>query len=165
MRRLAVVLALAACASPGVPTPASIDPRDLVTDTALLVINPRRVYPTPVHAAVWQMVASCIEAPRTGLPIAWMVADSLIGDPSGRVYYAKALETRDPQLPLVVLVERPYVHNVMVVSHELGHLLGGTDEGHPNNAVCTIQNGTDLPARYVTQAELPALRQRAAVVR
>ena len=160
--RILLALLLAACA-PSQPRPLPPAPVSEVRDTVFLLLRPVRAYPTALHAATWTMVGQCLgHAPRQ-MAVTWFVADSIVGDPSGRMPYG-ALYRRGPSRPAVVVISRPFWFNVTVISHELVHLRGNAPEGSPALTECTLYTGLDLPRRRVRLAEIHAIRARAYVL-
>lgn len=156
---LAVVVA--ACAQqkpPPVPSPV------MGTDSTMLVLDPVRRNPTRLHAALARMVADCVGATEPVIA-EWVSATSIVGDPSGTMFYGILYRPAQPPFVPSLIFDRAYWYNVLVVTHELVHLIGGVRDGSPVLSACSMSGGVDLPERTVSPEELSALRDRAVVLR
>jgi len=142
--------------------PTVAGPDAIPPDTATLLLNPTVAYPTPLHAAIWVMVESCLGVAPNRIAVNWAVADSIVSDPTGRMPYGMVLSGSDGSV--LVVLERRYWFNPAVVSHELVHHLGRVRESSPFIETCTMYVGLDMPERAVAARELPGLRRRATVI-
>ena len=144
MNRLLLALLLLGCARPELPEP----PAPLVaeTDSAYVLLAPRRIIPTPLHLAVLEMLHRCAGKP---VPTAFRVevADSIIGLPTGRLSYGL---TGPVENGVLVVLETAFVHHAGVVSHELLHAAWRAPEDAAVMARCTMSVGTGLPFRRVS---------------
>ena len=124
---------------------------------AFLVYGLTRITPLNLHRGIWYDVAACLNVsappPETA---AWAIADSIISEEEAA--YAYGMTSFVPDAPPAIILERAFMLNSAVISHEVIHVLTRGLAHDGASWACVMDEGIFLPRRNWTPPIPPSNR-------